>query len=89
MEDKTEQWNLRVTPAQDMAVRRIIAETGKSLNDFVVRHAVEAARATLADRAVIVVSNSTWDEFQAAFDLPAVPRPELTALLADESVLER
>jgi uncharacterized protein (DUF1778 family) len=89
METKTGRWTLRVTPAQDAAVRRILDVNGESLNDYVVRHAVEAAHSDLADRRVFVVDAAAWTELQALLDRPPVFTPRLAKLLASQSVLER
>ena len=88
METKTERWTLRVTPAQDAAVRRVLEATGESLNEYVVRHAVEAAHTDLADRRVFAVDDAAWTELQAVLDRPAQFRPELAQLLANPSVLD-
>jgi uncharacterized protein (DUF1778 family) len=89
METKTGRWTLRVTPAQDAAVRRALDASGESLNEYVVRHAVEAANTDLADRRVFVVDAAAWTELQALLDRPPVFKPELAKLLASQSVLER
>lgn len=88
MEVKTERWTLRVTPTQDAAVRRVLEATGESLNEYVVRHAVEAAHNDLADRRFFVLDDAAWAELQAALDRPPRFKPELAKLLADPSVLE-
>jgi uncharacterized protein (DUF1778 family) len=88
METKTERWTLRVTAAQDAAVRRVLEATGESLNEYVVRHAVEAAHADLADRRVFAIDDAAWTELQAVLDRPAQLRPELAKLLADPTVLD-
>ena len=88
METKTERWTLRVTPTQDAAVRRVLEATGESLNEYVVRHAIEAAQNDLADRRVFIVDDAAWTELQAVLDRPAVFKPELAKLLANQSVLE-
>jgi uncharacterized protein (DUF1778 family) len=88
METKTARWTLRVTPAQDATVRRVIDETGESLNEYVVRRAVEAAQSDLADRRVFAVDDAAWTELQALLDRPPVHKPELAKLLANDSVLE-
>ncbi len=85
---KTERWTLRVTPAQDAAVRRVLEATGESLNEFVVRNAVQAAQDDLVDRRAFLLDDATWAELQAVLDRPAVPKPELAELLANPSVLE-
>lgn len=85
---KTERWNLRVTPAQDAVVRKVLDESGESLNDFVVRHAVQAARDDLADHRVFVVEDDAWNELQQLLARPPVTKPALTKLLTNPSVLE-
>lgn len=89
METKGGRWNLRVTAAQDAVVRRVLEATGESLNEYVVRHAVQAAATDLADRRVFVVDDAAWADLQALLDRPPRPKPELTRLLADPSLLER
>jgi uncharacterized protein (DUF1778 family) len=89
METKSSRWTLRVTPAQDAVVRRVLEETGESLNDYVVRHAIEAAQADLADRRVFALDDAAWVELQQLLDRPPVHKPELAKLLADPSVLEQ
>lgn len=88
MTTKTERWNLRVTPAQDAVVRRVLEERGESLNEFVVRHAVQAAHDDLADRRVFVVDNEAWDELQQLLARPPAANPAVTKLLSNPSVLE-
>ncbi len=89
METKTSRWTLRVTPAQDAAVRRVLDATGESLNEYVVRHAIEAAHNDLADRRVFVIDDAAWVELQALLDRPPALKPELAKLLGEPSVLER
>lgn len=85
METKSGRWNLRVTRSQDAAVRRVLEETGESLNEFVVRHAVEAAHAGLADRRVFGLDDEEWAQLQALLDAPPVFKPEVAKLLAKPS----
>jgi len=89
METKSSRWTLRVTPTQDAVVRRVLDATGESLNDFVVRHAVEAAQDDLADRRLFAIDDAAWTELQHLLDQPPAHNPELAKLLAKPSVLER
>lgn len=89
METKSGRWNLRVTAAQDAVVRRVLDATGESLNDYVVRHAIQAAETDLADRRVFVLDDAAWTDLQALLDRPPIPKPELTRLLTNPSILER
>lgn len=88
MATKDARWNLRVTAAQDAAVRRAVLESGESLNDYVVRHVVEAATNDLADRRVFALDDDAWDELQARLDRPASPNAAMSALLSTPSVLD-
>ena len=58
MASKTERLSLRLTPEQDAVLRRAAEARGESANDFVLRHAVEAAEIELADRRVFVVDDA-------------------------------
>lgn len=88
MDTKTARWTLRVTPAQDAVVRRVLEATGESLNEYVVRHAIEAAAVDLADRRVFTLETSAWNELQRLLDRPPTPNPALADLLRRSSVLE-
>lgn len=88
MDTKTERWSIRVTPAEDTIVRRVLADVGMSLNDYVVSHAVAAAIDDLADRRVFTLPAEAWDELQEILDRPPVPKPRIAALLTESSVLD-
>ena len=88
MDTKTQRWSIRVTPAEDTIVRRVLADVGMSLNDYVVSRAVAAAIDDLADRRVFTLSAEAWDELQGTLDRPPVPKRKIAALLAEPSVLD-
>lgn len=89
MDTKTERWTLRVTPAQDTIVRRVLQATGMSLNEYVVSHAVAAAATDLADRRVFALDPAAWDALHEILDRPAMPNPKIAALLREPSILEQ
>lgn len=66
----------------------MLEATGESLNEYVVRHAVEAAHADLADRRVFVVDQARWEALEEVLDRPAVRKADLVQLLRAPSVLE-
>ena len=88
MDVKTERWSIRVTPAEDTIVRRVLDNAGMSLNEYVVSRAIAAAINDLADRRVFTLSAEAWDELQTILDRPATAKPRIAALLAEPSVLE-
>ncbi|MDE0376538.1 MAG: DUF1778 domain-containing protein [bacterium] len=88
MDTKNRRWSLRVTPAQDTIVRRVLKATGMSLNEYVVGCAVAAAADDLADRRVFAVSPQVWEELQEMLDRPPAAKPRIAALLAEPSILD-
>jgi uncharacterized protein (DUF1778 family) len=89
METRSNRWTLRVTPAQDAIVRRVLELSGESLSEYVVRHAVEAATEDLADRQIFVLDDEAWEELEELLDRPPRRSPRLDALLSEPSVLEQ
>jgi len=89
MASKTQRLSLRLTPEQDAVLRRAAEARGESANDFVVRHAVEAAQMELADRRVFVADSSSWDELQELLSRPPAIPSAMVKLLSNPSVLER
>ncbi len=69
-------------------MRRVLDNSGMSLNDYVVSRAVAAAIDDLADRRAFALSAESWDELQEILERPAVPKPRIAALLAEPSVLD-
>ena len=88
MASKTERLSLRLTPEQD-AVRGGCQARGESANDFVLRHAVEAAEMELADRRVFVVDDAAWNRLQDLLSAPPALPAAMVKLLSNPSVLER
>jgi uncharacterized protein (DUF1778 family) len=90
MASKTERLSLRLTPAQDVVLRRAAEARGESMSDYVLRHAVEAAEQDLADRRVFFLEDAAWDELQQMLSAaPASLPPAMARLLSEPSVLER
>ena len=86
---KTERLSLRLTLAQYAVLRRAAQARGVSASDYVLRHAVEAAEADLADRRVFAVDDAAWNELQAVLSGPAELPTAMVKLLSGPSVLER
>jgi uncharacterized protein (DUF1778 family) len=89
MAPKTERLSLRLTPEQDAVLRRAAEARGESANEFVLRHAVEAAQIELADRRVFVADEAAWEEFQALLSRPPALPQAMIKLLSNPSVLEQ
>jgi uncharacterized protein (DUF1778 family) len=89
MASKTERLSLRLTPEQDAVLRRAAEARGESANDFVLRHAVEAAEMELADRRVFVVDDAAWGQLHDLLSAPPALPEAMVKLLSNPSVLER
>ena len=76
MAEKTERLNLRLTPAQNLVLRRAAQARGESTSDYVLRNAVAAAETDLADRRVFVADETAWGELQGLVSGPSqLPLP--------------
>ncbi len=69
--------DLRTTPEERDLIDRAVAATGSDLTDFVVTHALDAARRVLADRdrfGLDPTALQAWDSINArrARDLPGL-----------------
>ena len=89
MASKTERLSLRLTPEQDAVLRRAAEARGESTNDFVLRHAVEAAEMELADRRVFVLDDVAWNRLQDLLSAPPALPAAMVKLLSNPSILER
>ncbi len=87
-ETKSERWSIRVSPSDDLLVRKALENSGMSLNEYVVRQTLAAAIDDLADRRLFLLSADAWDELQEILDRPVSPKPRLAALLDQPSILE-
>ena len=88
MTPKTQRLSLRLTPQQDAVLRRAAQARGESTNDFVLRHAVEAAETELADRRVFPVDDAAWVQLQELLSAPPALPEAMVKLLSNPSVLE-
>ena len=86
---KSERLNLRLTTAQDTVLRRAAEAHGEAVSEYVLRHAVEAAQADLADRRLFVVDERAWRELEQLLDRPPRPAAKLRRLLEERSPLDR
>ena len=70
MTEQTERLSLRLTPQQHPVLRRAAEARSESTNEFIVRHALEAAEMELADRRIFVLDDVGWDELQTLMSRP-------------------
>jgi uncharacterized protein (DUF1778 family) len=90
MASKTERLSLRLTPKQDIVLRRAAEARGESTSDYVLRHAVQAAELDLADRRVFALDDAAWNELQELLSAtPSQLPPAMARLLSQPSALEQ
>lgn len=76
---------LRATPEQEAVLRRAADVAHKSLTDFILDSACQAAEQTLLDQRLFVVSGSQYQALMDLLDRPAQDNDGLRDLFARKS----
>ena len=77
---------LRATPQQEAVLRRAAEAAHKSLTDFILDAAYQAAEQTLLDQRLFMVSGSQYQAILDMLDRPESDNPGLTDLLSRRPV---
>ncbi|HUH39503.1 MAG TPA: DUF1778 domain-containing protein [Castellaniella sp.] len=83
---RTARLGLRATPAQEIVLRRAAEVAHKSLTDFVLDAAYQAAEQTLLDQRLFMVSGSQYQAILEMLDRPESDNPGLADLFARRPV---
>lgn len=86
--NRSEKLDLRLTPRAKRVLRTAAEASHKSLSEFVLESALAQADSVLADRQIFRLNAKQWAAFMAALDAPPKPRPRLTRLLREPSILD-
>lgn len=78
---KSMQLNMRVSPAQRDVIARAAKVRHKSLTEFVVEAATEAAEDTLLNQRIFTASDDQIEEFLRVMDSPVSENPVLRKTL--------
>ena len=78
---KSERLNLRLNASQDELIRAGAEAANKSVSEFVLDSAANAATNALLDRRVFVATKKQWQELEQLLERPAVAKPKLAKLL--------
>jgi len=89
MATKTERLSIRLTPEQDVVLRRAAEVRGESTNEYVLRNAVGAAQSDLADLRSFVATENEWQEIESALSERVTLNAAMVKLLTSPSVLDR
>ena len=76
-EGKRERVQLRLDARSKKKLERAAAFSGKTVTDFVLSHALDAADRVLAEHEVITLSDTDWDVFFDALVNPPKPNENL------------
>lgn len=81
-------FSIRTTTRQKELIMRAAARLNKTVSEFMLENAMEAAEALELDNAHFVVSGEKYEAFLAALDEPTKPRPNLKRLLTEPGVFD-
>lgn len=79
---RSARFGLRATPEQEAVLRRAAEVTHKSLTEFILDSAYQAAQHTLLDQRLFMVSDGQYQDFLELLDRPAKDNPELHELFS-------
>ena len=71
---------MRVTSAQEEAIKSAAASLGQSISDFSVQAVLARANELLADQRMFTLDAKVWNEFTARLDAPPTPISPLVEL---------
>lgn len=81
-EARSERVDLCMTPTTTRTLQRAAAVSSKTLTEFLLDTALNAALDTLADRRVFQLDEKRWAKFMRELATPAKKNPRLRKLLA-------
>ncbi len=86
--NRATRFSIRATAKQKELIARAASQSNKTISEFVLENAIEAAEALEFDNADFVVSREKYKAFLAALDEPPKSIPALRKLFSDESVID-
>jgi uncharacterized protein (DUF1778 family) len=86
---KSSRIQLRTTKVQENLIKQGAAASQKSMTDFILDAATEAAVTALTEQRFFVLDDDAWARFTRALERPAEVKPRLKALFEEPSVLEK
>jgi len=82
-ENRATRFSIRATPKQKDLIARAATRSNKTISEFVLENAIEAAEALEADNANFVVSREQYKQFLAALAEPPKSIPALRKLFSE------
>ena len=82
-ENRENRFSIRATAKQKALIARAAMRSSKTISEFVLENAIEAAEALEMDNANVVVSREKYEQFLAALDEKPKSIPALRRLFSD------
>jgi len=85
---RTARLGIRATPRQQLLILRAAEAVNKSVTNFILDSACDAAENTLLNQRFFLLDDDQWKKFQEALDQPAKVNPGLQKLLKEKAPWE-
>jgi uncharacterized protein (DUF1778 family) len=82
-ENRATRFSIRATAKQKDLIARVASRSNKTISEFVLENAIEAAEALEMDNANFAVSREKYEQFLAALDEPPKSIPALRKLFSE------
>jgi uncharacterized protein (DUF1778 family) len=82
-ENRATRFSIRATAKQKDLIARVASRNNKTISEFVLENAIEAAEALEMDNANFAVRREKYEQFLAALDEPAKSIPALRKLFSE------
>ena len=82
-ENRATRFSIRATSKQKDLIARAAVRSNKTISEFVLENAIEAAEALEMDNANFAVSREQYEQFLAALDEPPKSIPALRKLFSE------
>lgn len=85
---RTDRIDLRINPQAKEAIQAAASLNHKTVSEFILDSALNAADEELVDRRHFMLDDTQWEAFMAALDAPTRPQPRLKKLLQESGVFD-
>ncbi len=85
---RTDRIDLRINPKAKEAIQAAASLNHKSVSEFIIESALNAADEELADRRYFSLDAEQWSVFLEALDAPTRPLPRLKRLFQEPGVFD-
>lgn len=85
---RTARLGIRATPRQQMLILHAAEALNKSVTEFILDSACDAAENTILNQRFFLLNDKDWEKFQEALEKPAKVKPGLQKLLKEKAPWE-